>query len=809
MTVQVTTSPPGTVERYSYDPLVGVPPVLPDAPGLLQFRDVLPNGSLGPIWGADDITIVGLSAAGLRLRFPDDTEVILPRDLEQISPGAGGTLDGDGGGADAGGSALAAQVYFEDGFGNVFGISPIGDVFPLVDALGVVELGDEAPDSNLILSLPGAFPGPPPVPPGLLFTPEADPVDLRGPISAFTPAFGPRFASDGNVNRALASDDIVQLANRGEINNLNDLAGAGAIPTNTFYAGLGDDSVTGGDDDDQIVGDEELPILPPPPVVVALAPGGTPGAAPSLDGLGPHLMITNNGSNQFDFYSFTIAADGTPVVLEITEANFDSELFLYDANGDLVAADDVSGTGVLSRIAVFLAAGTYFLAVGAFDSFDDGVAGNFNPLGNTAGPADSYTLNTVLGAPLVVHGNDTLSGGDGNDSLAGDSRRDLFLGAVGGDDLLYGGAGEDLIFGDSDNEIQDTAVGGNDTIYGDDGDNVGGESDVIFGDTGDDVEGSGRAGNDTIYGEGGGDFIYGDVRDELGADAGVMAIGGNDVLYGGDDGDEIYGDAGFDVGDTNAGAFATSQAGNDRIQGDAGSDTIFGDAGNDIEDDSTAGNDLIYGDDGDNAGGDSDTVYGDAGDDLAGTSDGGADTIFGEGGDDILYGDVGDNIAPGATGGADRVFGGSGNDLIYGDAGDDDNDQGGDDSLFGDAGNDSLFGGSGNDTLEGGDGTDTLIGNAGIDSFQASVSAAVGSNLVTDFLVGTDRLRITDVIDVGAPGLTIDDLIAAGVTVADTGVGGNVIVTLGGGTITLEGIGNNTINDLAALAAAIDLDIVA
>ena len=42
MTVQVTTSPPGTTTTYSYDPASGAP-LVPAGPGLLQFQDVRPD----------------------------------------------------------------------------------------------------------------------------------------------------------------------------------------------------------------------------------------------------------------------------------------------------------------------------------------------------------------------------------------------------------------------------------------------------------------------------------------------------------------------------------------------------------------------------------------------------------------------------------------------------------------------------------------------------------------------------------------------------------------------------------------------
>ena len=66
MTVQVTTTPPGTVETFSYDPASDAPPLVAGGPGLLQFRDIRPDGSLGaglgPVWGPGDIHVLGATA---------------------------------------------------------------------------------------------------------------------------------------------------------------------------------------------------------------------------------------------------------------------------------------------------------------------------------------------------------------------------------------------------------------------------------------------------------------------------------------------------------------------------------------------------------------------------------------------------------------------------------------------------------------------------------------------------------------------------------------------------------------------------
>ena len=212
----------------------------------------------------------------------------------------------------------------------------------------------------------------------------------------------------------------------------------------------------------------------------------------------------------------------------------------------------------------------------------------------------------------------------------------------------------------------------------------------------------------------------------------------------------------------------------------AGNDTI--DARNDVN--SVA----IYG------GGGSDTIWGSqAGDEIAGGS--GNDVIHGQGGDDHIYGDDGFNLdlskrlnlstqilllvnSPGAgddpnthdnlAAGNDTITGDGGNDIIFGDhgvigeaAGTNrilavgnstvrtvtsvlDN-QGGNDTIYGNDGNDVLVGGTGNDMIDGGAGSDLVFG----DNVNLDRSATLGnltSPLFRD-LIGTQIYSSTGAND--------------------------------------------------------------
>ena len=55
MTVQVSSGPQGTPQVFTFDP-AGTPPMVPLGPPPMQFQDLRPDGSLGPVWGAEDMT---------------------------------------------------------------------------------------------------------------------------------------------------------------------------------------------------------------------------------------------------------------------------------------------------------------------------------------------------------------------------------------------------------------------------------------------------------------------------------------------------------------------------------------------------------------------------------------------------------------------------------------------------------------------------------------------------------------------------------------------------------------------------------
>ena len=187
----------------------------------------------------------------------------------------------------------------------------------------------------------------------------------------------------------------------------------------------------------------------------------------------------------------------------------------------------VSGTDAADNISITLDSDGYKLDInGDVQTLDPSSVGQFNILagdGNdvvTIGPGVCKVY--ILGGA----GDDTLTGGDNNDTITGSGGNDLIFGGL-GDDRLAGSAGRDNIIGGD----------GRDRLYGDAGNDVligGAGVDRLYGGTDHDVL-SGGSSNDKLYGEDGNDSLYGGGGDDL-MTGGV----GLDYLYGQEGNDTFY-----------------------------------------------------------------------------------------------------------------------------------------------------------------------------------------------------------------------------------------------------------------------------
>ncbi|WP_296211402.1 calcium-binding protein [Psychrobacter sp. UBA3480] len=168
-------------------------------------------------------------------------------------------------------------------------------------------------------------------------------------------------------------------------------------------------------------------------------------------------------------------------------------------------------------------------------------------------------------------GRDTISGGEGNDQIIGDTEE--IKGQYHGNDTLYGGAGDDSIWGNGGNDIIEGGEG-DDYIEGD-SQSIGGSfhgDDTINAGSGDDTV-YGGGGNDTINGGDGADNLYGDDADynnPIGLQSGndiIKGGKGSDLIYGGSGDDKLYGDEGDD--------FLMAGQGEDYLYGGEGEDAYF------------------------------------------------------------------------------------------------------------------------------------------------------------------------------------------------------------------------------------------
>jgi Ca2+-binding RTX toxin-like protein len=259
----------------------------------------------------------------------------------------------------------------------------------------------------------------------------------------------------------------------------------------------------------------------------------------------------------------------------------------------------------------------------------------FGQVGN-----DTISLDETNGALPAAQlfggaGNDTLTGGSGNDLLFGGAGNDI-LNGKGGDDLLFGGAGNDVLTGGTGSD-QMFGQAGNDRMLW----NPGEGSDLM----------EGGDGNDTA-----------EVNGGNGAEAFTIAANGSRVRFDRTSPAPFF----LDIGTTenlvvNAnGGDDVITAGNGlaplihlTLDGGAGNDTITGGDGNDL---------LIGGDGNDviNGGRGNDVAQLGAGDDTFVWNPGdGSDTVEGQDGFDTLQfngSNVGENMNISANGRRARLF---------------------------------------------------------------------------------------------------------------------------------------------------------
>jgi Ca2+-binding RTX toxin-like protein len=188
--------------------------------------------------------------------------------------------------------------------------------------------------------------------------------------------------------------------------------------------------------------------------------------------------------------------------------------------------------------------------------------GSDNIVGTPGADVISDGLQPTTKPIILDQGNDTVSGGAGDDEITMSAGNDQASGGS-GDDVIKGGFGNDTLKG----------LGGGDAISGGKGD------DLITGDglgplgimtTGFDVL-YGQEGNDSLFGNGTDDDLYGGPGDDS-LDGG----GGPDKLFGEDGDDTLVGDASDIELDGGRGNDSLTGTGAYNLYGGPGQDTLTG-----------------------------------------------------------------------------------------------------------------------------------------------------------------------------------------------------------------------------------------
>ncbi len=556
---------------------------------------------------------------------------------------------------------------------------------------------------------------------------------------------------DGGSDRDIILGDSGTVDGSG---NVTLIAGAGGDDSlfggsgdDTLYGQVGNDTLSGQEGNDSLFGNEGNDLLL-----------GGAGNDTISGGQGNDVLFGEEGQRvdlaggAVQYESINPSLTGNDVLsgnegIDIQIGGAGDDLFLGNVDGDIALIGD-NGRVTLNGSGAYLRIETTDAQFGGNDTIAGGTTANIILGGSgrdfiTGGNQNDILIGdngVVVGADGSPDANDVFSidtaFGD-RDEIQGNGGDDIIIGGAGNDDRvagfggLFGGEGNDTILGDSGritrnaaNQVEQvesiSTNGGNDTI-----DDTQGNS-LIIGGTGNDTITAG-AGFDLIIGDNGlATFNNGELLQARTTDA---ASGGNDVIDAGNSSDTVFGGTG-----------------NDSISGggDNAADILFGDNG------------ILYGADGSaNA------------NDLASTdfNFGGTDTITGGGGNDTIIGGSGGSDSTGI--GGDDLRGGTGDDLILGDNGyitRNINNQvtnvamlaptiGGDDFIRGNEGNDTIYGGAGDDTIEGNEDPDLIFGgfdrdriqgNAGSDTIygEAGNDDIVGGSFIagiadtTDFIYG-------------------------------------------------------------------------
>lgn len=226
------------------------------------------------------------------------------------------------------------------------------------------------------------------------------------------------------------------------------------------------------------------------------------------------------------------------------------EIELFDADGALQPAVHISVPNSLSFPASnrleFEAAesGTYRLRIdidGWAPLQDYQVIGlldtagfKLTAIGNVQIPNQNLPPPPQTGTVNLTESNDSFTGSDAPETVAGFGGADTILGMGGNDSLLGGNGGDDL----NGNLGDDDVAGGEGADFVRGGQN----NDSVYGEGGDDWHVNGNLGDDLVDGGEGNDGVFGGVGNDT-----LRGGAGNDTMSGDLNDDALFGDAGADT----------------------------------------------------------------------------------------------------------------------------------------------------------------------------------------------------------------------------------------------------------------------
>jgi Ca2+-binding RTX toxin-like protein len=412
-----------------------------------------------------------------------------------------------------------------------------------------------------------------------------------------------------------------------------------------LYGGIGSDRVQGNNGADWLDGGPDADV-----VLGGTSKLGTPDGADVLLGAsGADLLVGDNAQTDLP------ASAPYPTDLAATDVTVGDGDYLVGGDDEDSLYGGIGGDFVSGGLGDDYAEGNPGTDTVTGDGDDDDLVGGSSQLAS-----GSFT-GSEAGRPDTA---DTLSGGIGQDVIAGDNARITRSGSahpivsglvlspraidladegagtpagVAGGDRIEGGDDADLVFGQRGNDVISLGLGADygeggpdiDTVHGDAGDDdvVGGSYTPASGATGQ------PDGRDTLFGDGGQDVVLGD-NGALTRSGSPSQLTTNRVTA-------ARSITPYDLGD----AALTAAYGPDTITGDADNDVLLGQGGNDRVD---GGTEADYAE----GGQDSDLVLG------------------GEGDDDVAGGSSSStSVGIGQPDAADNVYGGTGSDLAIGDNG--------------------------------------------------------------------------------------------------------------------------------------------